>query len=142
MTLQSAFKSATGLEIEEAMNKAVKLGYNKSILPDPRTDKMPGLTELRAAAALGVFILDPSFWKCLGVAEGWTTLENDDCKIAFTLEAKSYPIRPRESIGMEMEDEGRAVIFRQRVHSIAHSVSKTWLYYMHLFVDRLAEEGE
>lgn len=116
MTLQSAFKSATGLEIEEGIKKAfigewkgkdARFNYYEPTFNDVGWYMSDGYAENESLEAI---LLDPSFWKALYEAY------LPECPCCHKIQEYC------------------------RCDNERHW--EEWRANMHLFVDRLAEEGE
>lgn len=126
--------------MKEAIQKAIEGGYEPSNMELEHWDKMmPNLHRKDQWRICSYALLDPLFWQCLGKAMGWKNLENEEFEIGCTIEARPFPIKPRETVGAELNDEARAIEFRQRTHEFMHSHSKGWQYQMHRFIDHIAE---
>ena len=65
MTIENAFKKATGLEIREAVGKVVFGGYSL------RQVNILRALEEGADFYKNEILLDPLFWKCLGKEMKW-----------------------------------------------------------------------
>lgn len=71
--------------MQKAIEQAIKGGYITGFRYD-KLAKMDGIT-----AVFEVLLLDPDFWKCLGIAEGWDKNQSSEALYVGEFSDRNHP---------------------------------------------------